>query len=141
MSDLVERINRFLAATPGAKVQASVSLEQCQVAERFKAALSGTFGEAIEVAVGDGADAGAYFALVPARHLKASGVRVVESIAPARAGVNGDRGQVVRVAAGSADAAVNASNRVAKPLGEGWRASVDSFVSERDEVVFRIDQA
>ncbi len=142
MSDLIDRIQQFLDAA-AAPLQESVVEAKDEVGERVRAALSGAFGEAITVSAGDGDDAGAYFAYVPVRHLRASGLKFVESVARARV-AGRDAGGIVRVLTGNPTAVANATNRVGKPLGEAFRVSLDSFachVGADDEVVFRVDQA
>ncbi len=107
-------VDTFATATPTAA--------QTAEAATIRAALSGAFGEAIEVFIGDGADEGSYLAQVPLQHLKATGIKLVESIVPRRSDGTGSSAVI-----GSPEAVVNAENRVSKPLGEGWRAKLDSF--------------
>ena len=97
-------------------------------AKHVREVLSGTFGEAIEVYLGEGDDAGAYLVQVPAERLKSSGLRIIESIVRPRVG-SLNKGSGSAAVTGSAEAIQNAERRVAKPLGEGWAVALDSFAA------------
>ena len=146
MSGLPERIDLYLSQhRPVLDETLTVETNDPVVekaASGIKAALSGAFGEAIEVYIGEGDDAGTFLAEVPIAHLKACGLKMAESIVRPRLGTR-DKG-TVRAVIGSAESLVNAERRVAKPLGEAWKVSVDSFpchVGAPDSIYFRVQKA
>lgn len=134
LNDLLSRIDKYLAtgAKPAPPVAESlaapetVSAAQTANAAAIRSSLSGAFGEAIEVYIGEGVDAGAYLALVPLVHLRASGLRLVESVIRPRV-ANRSAGTGSRAMTGSAEAIENAERRVTKFLGDAWVAKLDSF--------------
>ncbi len=149
MNSLLQRIEAHLAKTQVVEGEQPLSVNEASPeiisgCEHIRQALSGCFGEAIEVSVGSGKETGCFFAAIPVKHLKASGLRFMESLVPPRVGER-DPGSIVRVLVGSPDSAVNASNRVMKPLGEGWKARLDSFPCGTgdpvDTAYFRIEKA
>lgn len=158
MTSLINRIDAYLAAaTPApqpparpAEVAEGLVTDLAEVppeadadAAFIKSCLSGVFAEAIEVFMGTGEDAGAYLVQVPLAHLKASGLRRVESVVKPRVGSR-DRGLYAEAIVGSPQAVENAENRIAKPLGEGWRVKLDSFPAHKDApeaLYFRVSKA
>lgn len=145
MSDILERIEAYLSSrqTPAAPAAPALTAAAAATLDEVRHALSGAFGEAIDVIPGAGDEAEAIFALVPVRHLAASGLKMVETVCPPRVG---DRspGSILRVLIGSPAAARNAANRVAKPLGEGWKVQLDSFPAGTTDpegvAYFRLDR-
>lgn len=156
MTSLINRIDAYLAAqaaqpaAPQADLTEGLVTDLAEVppaadadAAFIKSCLSGIFAEAIEVFMGNGEDAGAYLVQVPLSHLKASGLRRVESVVKPRVGSR-DNGLYAEAIIGSPQAIENAENRVAKPLGEGWKVSLDSFpahLGAPEAVYFRVTKA
>ena len=155
MSELTSKIDAYLNRLAAPVVPTPAPVQEGLVTDRdvvtsaqdadacaIRDALSGTFGEAIPVYVGAGEDAGAYLVEIPIAHLKACGLRMVESLVRPRVGSR-DKGRCPAVT-GSAEAVSNAERRVAKPLGEGWTVSVDSFpahVGAPEAVYFSVKRA
>jgi hypothetical protein len=144
LDQIAEWLAQRTATVPAVAAQAAEPLpsEVVEACADLQHRLSGAFGEAVEVGVGDGDEAGAYFAAVPAGLLVSSGLRMVEAAARARH-EDGRCEAPPRLLVGTAEAVVNAERRVAKHLGEGWRASLDSYpvgTGSPDVVWFRIDR-
>jgi hypothetical protein len=140
MSEVVNAIDAYLATLKEKVVQETqaaadhVSLKLINEADAIRHALSGAFGEAIEVCLGADEDEGSFFAEIPVAHLKTSGLKLVETFRLRDEAASLQ--EKMRVIIGTPDAEFNASNRVAKPLGEGYKVVLDS--SNANLVYFRI---
>ncbi len=142
--DILERMDAWLAK---ARLPPPTLTESDdQNAEHIRSCLSGAFSRAIGVYR---MAEGVYLAAIYGDLIKASGLRFVETAARGRAGGYHEDGSErvgkapFQVLVGGPDAARNAANRVAKPLGEGWRVEVDSFgVTDelRGMVFFRVER-
>lgn len=110
LNQLLSRIDRAL--TERSSVAPSLKPERSPLQARVQDALSGALGEAIDVRLSKDAPHGVIVDM-PVGHLKASGLRFVESAIPSRSGRSG------RSLAGSLVAVKNAEGRVSNIIGEG----------------------
>lgn len=153
---LIDRIDEFLsrqsqpekAPANESLVTDDSTLTEKQLADvvGLRSSLSGAFNEAINIYVGTDADAGTYLAEVPMKHLKACGIRMVESIVRPRCGSRDvfQGGSQIQIVIGSQEALANAERRVAKPLGEAWKVTADSYpihVGAPEAMYFRVSKA